>query len=344
MSLAGNKLPDDFDDYEDVFKNTFDNSTIANGELKNYKKSDDDGLKETLQEGRVLAEEYTRKNLSDDTKVDTDSTETKSVTATDGWANKKADSVVKGTVELKYKIVDGKNDAYGPLYYVVTLTENIRHFFLPGWFNDMIAPVKAVVLLQPHDEGLITPIEELKRTSVIGNWEEQNRDKGKTGAYAGKWNHYMSGNTGDDTGIKYSTGNVYRTESITVKTTEMKKDGGQKTDANGGKFYEENEVDSLNIDFQAEVGKKFTTDWDLGQPISGYSYSHVETINGEKSWGIGNGDDKRILFNADFESTFKTRDPKKEADILWTRIESDPIKIPIPARVSVSLTRFDKLR
>ena len=113
-----------------------------------------------------------------------------------------------------------------------------------------------------------------------------------------------------------------------ITDSSEKRSDGQATDANGKNFYKENEVDSLNIDFQAEVRKNFSTDWDLGQPISGYSYSHVEKINGEQSWGIGNGDDKRILFNADFESTFNTRDPKKKADILWTRIESDPIKNP----------------
>ena len=278
VSLADNKLPDDFDDYEEVYTNTFDSSNIANGELKNYKKSDDNGLTETLNDGRVLAEEYTRKNLSDKDRVDATSEERKKLSATDGWANEKADSVVKGTVELKYKIVDGKNDVYGPLYYVVNLTEKVRHFFLPGWFDDMDAPVKAVVLLRPHNEGLITPIEEFERTMVVDNWEYAKKYRGSTGEYAGKWNHYMSGSKSNDEGISYSSGNLYRTESVVVKSVSKDKDSnsqnnkgkatslnsagvitnssekrsdGQKTDANGGKFYEENEVDSLNIDFQA---------------------------------------------------------------------------------------------
>ena len=155
VRLSSNRLPDDFDDYEDVYKNTFgDNET---GTRLNYKKIDE--LQDTLQKGQAVAEEYTRKNLADNEGV-SDSSSWKVLSATDSWSlfKKDEDKKVSGTIELKYKIIDGKNDVYGPLYYVVSLNEKIRHFFLPGWFEAMDAPVKAVVLLQPHNEGLITPI------------------------------------------------------------------------------------------------------------------------------------------------------------------------------------------
>ena len=123
VSLDSNVVPDDFDDYENVFSTTFDGTTIANGELDNYKTEDE--VKGTLTDGRVLAEEYARKNLSDATDVDTSSDERKSLSAIDGWSISKddADKKVSGTVELKYNIVDAKNDRYGPLYYVVELKE-----------------------------------------------------------------------------------------------------------------------------------------------------------------------------------------------------------------------------
>ena len=336
VALVSNKLPVGFDTYENIF------ITDLYGSPTKYKT--EDSVTETLLDGRHLVEEYARKNLSDNESVDDSITDQSTVSATDGWANEKAEKIVSGTIELRFKEFDAKSNAYGPLYYVVTLQEKIRHFFLPGWFNDMIAPVKVVVLLQPHDEGLITPIEELKRTCVIGNWEEQNRDKGKTGAYAGKWNHYMSGNTGDDTGISYSTGNVYRTESITVKTTVMNRDGGQKTAANTlgattasqGTFYSADVVDSLNLDFQAEVriySPFFTTDWDLGSGTAAnvYKFNKYAHVDKNNSWGVNNGDDKRILYNVEFDDAFKTREsfltnnPGKIADPLWVRIESDPI-------------------
>lgn len=290
VALASNKLPAGFDTYEKIF------TTDLYGSPAKYKT--ESAVKETLLDGRHLVEEYARKNLSDKDAVDESTTDRSTVSATDGWANEKAEKIVSGTIELRFKESDAKSNVYGPLYYVVTLEENIRHFFLPGWFDDMIAPVKAVVLLQPHDEGLITPIEELKRTCVIGNWEEQNRDKGKTGAYAGNWNHYMSGNTGDDTGISYSTGNVYRTESIRVTTSSNRNESdGQKTAANTlgattasqGTFYSADVVDSLNLDFQAEVriySPFFTTDWDLGSGIAAniYKFNKYAHVDKNNSW------------------------------------------------------------
>ena len=185
VSLASNALPENFEDYENAFNHNF-------GTLNNYKTQDE--VKGTFIAGRDLVEEYIRKNLSDDAEVSS-SDERKNVSATDGWSIsvKDEDRKVTGDVELRYKIMDAKNDIYGSLYYVVNLTEKIRHFFLPGWFDDMQAPVRAVVLLQPNERGLITPMDRLASTMVIDNWEEANRYKGTTGFYAGNWNHYMSG-------------------------------------------------------------------------------------------------------------------------------------------------------
>ncbi|MBQ6005467.1 MAG: pilus assembly protein [Selenomonadaceae bacterium] len=131
-SLDSNVVPEDFDNYEKVFSNTFDGTTSANGELYNYKKADE--VKDTLAAGRVLAEQYARENLLDDTKVKSSTSDWSTMSAIDGWSISKddADKKVSGSIELKYKIVDGKNDVYGPLYYVVNLKENIRHFFMPG--------------------------------------------------------------------------------------------------------------------------------------------------------------------------------------------------------------------
>ncbi|MBR0260636.1 MAG: hypothetical protein IJQ85_02470 [Selenomonadaceae bacterium] len=228
------------------------------------------------------------------------------------------------------KIVDGKNDVYGPLYYVVNLKEKIRHFFMPGWFDDMNAPVRAVVLLRPHYKGLIEPMQQLERTKVIDNWEYTKKYLIKTGEQisGGKWNHYQAGagyGSGDNKGIKYTSGNVYRTESVIVKATKKNNrdddsSSGWNTDANGGTFYTEDIVDSINIDFRAEVSKTFTTDWDLGQPLSAQqSYRFTE------GWSATDGADKRILFNVEFNNAFKKRESVSGTDPLWVRIESDPI-------------------
>ena len=316
------KLPEDFADYKDAFSNIG-----TNGDLRNYHRIDE--IADTLKEGRAVVEQYTRENLEDATTVNTAANTMDTVSAIDGWSISAdaADKKVTGKIELKYKIVDGKNDVYGPLYYVVRLEEKIRHFFLPGWFDAMNAPVRAVVLLKPHYKGLIEPMQQLERTMVIDNWEYTDKYKD---VYTGKWNHYMAGTTADNTGIDYKNNNPYRTENITVSTIKMNRDGGQPTSANGGKFYSENEVDSLNLDFQAEVDYPFQSDWDLGQAVSGQKYKHVE---GGNSWGLGHGDDKRIHYNVKIDDAWETRPSKKGGyDPLWVRIESEPMKNPYPGK------------
>lgn len=351
ISMASNKLPADFDDYKDAYTNTFDSSTIASGKLYNYKHIED--IADALKEGRKSAEEYTRKNLADSTAVDESSNNTDTFSATDGWSNSRSDSgkTVSGKIELKYKIVDGKNDVYGPLYYVVNLTEKIRHLFMPGWFDPMEAPVKAVVLLKPHYKGLIEPMEQLERTKVIDNWEYTNQYKDKDTGLSisgGKWNHYQAGiRNNNNYGVRYTSGNAYRNESVIV-TTSRKTSGkniitsadgssGEATDANGNKWYSANEVDSINIDFRAEVTGKFTSDWDLGYdfPETGHGYKFSE------GWSATDGSNKRILFNAEFDEAFTTRDESKQADPLWVRIESDPLKNPY---TGADVSNFNSVR
>lgn len=314
--------------------------------MEHYKKADD--VKESLKAGRYFVEQYARKNLSDAEAAELSVEDVDSVSAIDGWSvsANNDDKKVHGTIELKYKEADGINDVYGHLYYVVHLREKIRHFFLPGWFDDMDAPVKAVVLLRPRYKGLIEPMEELERTMVVANWEYANKYKGADDVYSGKWNHYMAGTSSDRMAVKYENNNPYRTESVGVKTVKRSGDNGsdgQSTGANGGKFYGVKEVDSLNLDFQAEVrvkGALFTTDWDLGMEIPNFD-NYSQTSN--DSWGVGNGDDKRILYNVEFNEAFPTRDNKKQVDPLWIRIESDPI-IPQKNIKNENVTVYNSVR
>ena len=345
VSLANNNLPADFDDYKDVYRNTFDSKTSAAGKLLNYQKENEDKLLVTLNTGRYYAEEYARKNLSDGKEVSVESSNVYIMSATDSWNASPNDSEKKvtGTLGLKYKIIDGKNDVYGPLYYVVNLEEKIRHFLLPNWFDPMNAKVRAVALLRPHYNGMIEPIQDFERIKVIDNWEYANKFK----EFSGKWNHYQAGVKGQSNlGIRYESGNAYRNESVIVtpdrktagKSITQSSEGssGEVTDANGGNWYSEDEVDSINIDFRAEVKEKFSSDWDLGYdfPESGHSYQFMNN----DSWSATDGADKRILFNTEFDQAFEARtdkirgqanpDDNRNSDPLWVRIESDPLKNP----------------
>lgn len=329
VQLASNALPADFDDYENVFKKNelYDNS---NRNLVNYWKMDDETITSTLNEGRYRVEEYMRKNLADTSAVAEESDEWETVSATDGWSvsKKDGDKVVSGTIELKYKIVDAKNDVYGPLYYTVNITEKIKHFFMPGWFEDMDAPVRAVALLQPHDKHLINGMEELERTKVIDNWMYTKTYKdNETGLFTsgGRWNHYKADESNNK--VKYSSGDANRTESVFLKTGLGKGSSGiLKNEANNNHWYSQDEVDSINIDMRGEVQNNFSTDWDIGiDDVTKYNYSSDFT-NG---WSAKDGADKRILFKVEFDDKWEKRSSfaDNDYDVLWARIESDPIII-----------------
>ncbi len=135
ISLAPNKVPEDFDDYKDAFSNIG-----TNGDLRNYHRIDD--IAETLKEGRAVVERYTRENLEDSTTVNTAANTTDTVSAIDGWSISAdaADKKVTGKIELKYKIVDGKNDVYGPLYYVVNLDEKFATSLCPAGLTTWTRP------------------------------------------------------------------------------------------------------------------------------------------------------------------------------------------------------------
>ena len=138
----------------------------------------------------------------------------------------------------------------GLFYYVVSLKEKIRHLFMPGWFDDMDAPVTAVVLLNPK-EVVVPPdfnIKELEAVQVIAdNWEvEAAKSRGKwtdptantntnnpyrenyfvkktTNAYEGIWHNYNS--------QKNENKVIYQLSTVEIKPGNMQ-DGGSTSKKN----------------------------------------------------------------------------------------------------------------
>lgn len=289
--LKENKLPGEKIEYTKIFTSGF-------GSLPNYEEKLSGLDDAAFAKSRITAENYVRKNLGDERKPT--GTEQKELIAIDSYSVSKADEdkQVKGTVTLyAERILDVKDDKLVPMYYVVELNEKIRHFFLPGWFNDMDAPVRAVVALLPHDTDLMTKVQILEKKNVIGNWEYQTYYKDRDGVYQGDWQQIQ------DSKIHYTNGNTYRTEKVTVKGS--------------------NNKDSLNIDFRWDTQKKSTAntqDWDLlpASEVINYGY--------QDGWSKYLANQYRIRFNADFNTPYNTRHPKDPTpDVLWIRIESDPI-------------------
>ena len=107
--------------------------------------------------GNAVAKFYADKNLSNSDAA---------AEMTNSWT--------KGTVtdiETLYK------DGDGNFYYVVHLMENIKHFIMPGWFDDMGAPVVAIAMLSK--DGSVPPV---ARTLLLdANGGELTDDEGESG-------------------------------------------------------------------------------------------------------------------------------------------------------------------
>ena len=90
----------------------------------------------SLDNGNTVAQEYTVKNLG--------TAENEQIF--DSWSRGKNSEVTMTPEPALFK--DGDN-----YYYVVTLIESIEHFFMPGKFDAMNAPVVAVAVITRNDGG-----------------------------------------------------------------------------------------------------------------------------------------------------------------------------------------------
>ena len=309
------------------------------GDIMEYEKVRFNTFVEDLNmaDGEEEAKRYSGKNLGHIVAGDT-------IKVFDDWntsANTDRHEVTLSAA-LYAKIADAQWNENGIRYYGVTLKEKVTHLFLRN-FEPMDATVTAYVMLQPHDVDLITVIKELEDNNVIANWEYQN----KYHDASVKWNHYRqtgtnnAGNSGQKT-VSYVAGEYFRTETVNVEV--KKGDGnnngfkgtknhssGQSTGANGNKYYDETQVDSLNIDFNQDIATKFLTDWDLGADLPAGITKVTYKTDAMDGWDENNGYDLRIQGLINFRDAWKNRNLMDEdtsndldPDPLWVRIESDP--------------------
>ena len=173
-------------------------------------------------------------------------------------------------------------------------------------------PTKPIVLSETADEELIKNLTTLRNDNVIvGNWEVQ----------------YLYSQNKDDTITVEKNGEKY-----TINYT----------DANGNKIYKESEVDSLDVDFKWEV--RFNQDsqyvirakdWDF---TLDNAYAEVNTnavssmSNIDYVMKFDNGELNPALFmrihaTLNFDEPHKARVSYQydDPDILWVRIESEPM-------------------
>ena len=166
------------------------------GKDSNVYRPTTDSEKNRIEKTQIIANEYVAKNLS---------------------SNK--DTIINSWTKTEVETDGGLYTKDNNLYYVVKLKEEIRHFFLPNWFDDMTAPVTAVALLSKtaikdgsgvedsenptmttmpiFDSGFVDSVvlepealaeieKVLNDNMIVGNWQvqnkykNQNKDKNKT--------------------------------------------------------------------------------------------------------------------------------------------------------------------
>lgn len=318
--VALSKAPSDLQEYNIFY--------VWNSKTGKYEKKD---IKSTsVAEGRAEAIFYANKNLigvgTDN--IDKERTDLSRSKVSNEWSTRENLRNVEIETTLYGKIMDiayEKNyevSSSGTKYYKVKLNEKISHLFLAG-LDPMDATVVSYVMLTPHDKSLVESIKPLEETKTIHNWEYQN----KYHNFTGKWNHYRQ-TIGGQKKVKYETGDNFRTETVNV-TSVKNESSAVATSANGGKIYDMDDTDSINIDFNQDFQVKnyVTYDWDLRSPED----SNITYINME-GWDANHGYDLRIQGLINFNGTWDNRKLKDstaendlEADVMWTRIESDPM-------------------
>lgn len=280
--------------------------------------------------GQTDAKKYANKNLSDTEETDN---------VSDSWNTIAKNSGVTFKSALYARKMDIDRKENGVKYYKVTLTEQVSHLFLRG-FKPMEAKVVAYALLKPHGLDLVTIINQLEKTKVIGNWEYQRANHNS----AEEWNHYRQ-TIGGKKAVAYKNGDDFRTETLNIMKTvgedndNVAGSAGRRTDNahtnSNNAFYGEDKVNSLNIDFNQDVqfDKSFSDDdWDLrgwstDNPPATISYIGAA----QNGWNTSHGYDLRVQGLINFKDAWRNRnltdnDPSNnlEPDPLWVRIEGDP--------------------
>lgn len=193
----------------------------------------------TWTDGDATARNYTAKNLGTTQNIQADEGEVVSLII-DKWSLFKSPDEQKVDADLNLVKVNGD------FYYIVKLDENIRHFFLPGWFDGMDAKVVAIAQLVPKDQIVIDKSTETKtweefiaavrkiinENVIVGNWEVQNFYKSMEAAYK-----------------RDADGNyvIENKNKVVVYATDI--NGDYILDANGNKMQDYTNVYANSIDY-----------------------------------------------------------------------------------------------
>lgn len=273
------------------------------GRISDEYRPADNSVQESIEDVNTVAEKYVSKNLegknSNGSKIDY-------------WT------------KTSYESEQGLYEKDNNLYYVVKLQEEIRHFFLPGWFNDMNAPVTSIALLskqvsekepvvvEPPQPEVINPEDEkpirssgtgaeiqlpegtniliemykLEDVSAIRNWEWQNWYKNSSVTYS------------QTVPVEYLRGTM-------VEPTKAYKELTGK-DIYGGKWneYQDKTKDTTRNDYTQKVVHFNNGDLYRTETVSVYAGSSDETKadTGSSRYSEGELDSINLDFHPDINS------------------------------------------
>jgi len=131
---------DNFSDYKNV-------SLVGKypGKVSNQFNTSNESALETITASQTTAKKYASKNLSGDENI-----------LVNSWT--------KNEIEHEAPILYVQENN---LYFVVKLKENITHFFLPGWFNEMGAPVTSIAMVSKNASAVVAAEDEINPTSKL---------------------------------------------------------------------------------------------------------------------------------------------------------------------------------
>ena len=260
-------------------------------------------------DGDAVAKDYVKKNISEDSS---------------SWNGDKIDDTwTKNTTTFKSILWGYDDEDKNTLYYEVLLSEDIRHLFMPGWFDPMHATVSAVskltryylpksVTTYEYEKGpnLFEQMKAVELAETYDSWTAIQQKKGSNSAADNR--SVLS------TGNYYTSGKKYRTETLTLNGM-----GGSLSNSGQSVGYgtvNQTGYDDLFIDWRADITTGATSDWDLdGNHASDATYS----------WQIGSSSNDKLKYRVygliNFSANYPVRSDKNPPDPLYARIESEPI-------------------
>ena len=300
-----------------------DEKNLSDYSYSTFVANSDEGLKRLMnneppiissrdtKDGDKVAKEYAAKNLAVDGKLKNDE-------ITDGWNN---DALVTFN-----KILYGVDaEDYKSLYYTITLSEEIGHLFtIMDRFDKWNVSAMAVAHITHNLHGLSLnkQMELLRNDENYATWDhiknEYDKMQAKDYAYLGVGTNTMNAARARSVqakGNEYISGNVYRTETLTLHGWSIATTGYGST--SGNKMDQRN-LDNLFVDFKVDISKNFKVDEDIG---TGNLISNATYDSGYNLMPGG------VKANGDYNSNYKYSS--------WTDEEKDALKFRIHDLVNI---------